>query len=150
MNWLPRQDLNQIILEKDSIVQGLQDEVGSPAPVPTDVHQVVELTGREGRVLEGCLHKDRQIDAQYSALAGLNNLTVLQVHDDQSKTLSRFGQKRQLYYDLCQDTLSKAREVALRILQNTVYQMVEQIPQVVLYQAFKHQASLISLVSKMI
>jgi len=86
------EDLNQIILEKDSIVQGLQDEV-------------VELTGREGRVLEGCLHKDRQIDAQYSALAGLNNLTVLQ------------------------DTLSKAREVALRILQNTVYQMVEQIPQ---------------------
>ena len=32
--------------------------------------------------------------------------------------------------DVCQDTLSKAREVALRILQNTVYQMVEQIPQV--------------------
>ena len=31
---------------------------------------------------------------------------------------------------ICQDTLSKAREVALRILQNTVYQMVEQIPQV--------------------
>ena len=27
----PHQDLNQIILEKDSIVQGLQDEVGSPA-----------------------------------------------------------------------------------------------------------------------
>ena len=41
--------------------------------------QVVDLTGREGRVLEGCLNKDRQIDAQYSALAGLNNLTVLQV-----------------------------------------------------------------------
>ena len=32
--------------------------------------------------------------------------------------------------NICQDTLSKAREVALRILQNTVYQMVEQIPQV--------------------
>ena len=32
--------------------------------------------------------------------------------------------------DFWQDTLSKAREVALRILQNTVYQMVEQIPQV--------------------
>ena len=86
------QDLNQIILEKDSIVQGLQDEVdsvprGTLAPVPAYVHhQVVELTGREGRVLEGCLHKDRQIDAQYSALAGLNNLTVLQVYH-QSKTL---------------------------------------------------------------
>ena len=94
---------------------------------------MVELTGREGRVLEGCLHKDRQIDAQYSALAGLNNLTVLQVYD-QSKTLSRLGRKK-LCQDLCQDTLSKAREVALRILQNTVYQMVEQIPQVVLYHS---------------
>ena len=96
---------------------------------------MVELTGREGRVLEGCLHKDRQIDAQYSALAGLNNLTVLQVYH-QSKALFRFRQKRDnCLKDLCQDTLSKAREVALRILQNTVYQMVEQIPQVALCQA---------------
>ena len=54
--------------------------------------QVVELTGREGRVLEGCLHKDRQIDAQYSALAGLNNLTVLQVSDQSKKTMFSFRQ----------------------------------------------------------
>ena len=100
MNWIPHQDLNEIILEKDSIVQGLQNQVGALASVHTllevllrlgiyqYVHQVVDLTGREGRVLEGCLHKDQQIDAQYSALAGLNNLTVLQVCDG---TLSSLG-----------------------------------------------------------
>ena len=42
-----------------------------------------------------------------------------------------------MYQELYQDTLSKAREVALRILQNTVYQMVEQIPQVTLLKLFK-------------
>ena len=31
---------------------------------------------------------------------------------------------------MSQDTLTRARSVALRILQHTVYQMVEQIPQV--------------------
>ena len=30
-------------------------------------------------ISQGCINKDQQIDAQYTALAGLNNLTLLQV-----------------------------------------------------------------------
>ena len=51
------------------------------------------------------MEKDKQIDSQYQALANLKNMTNLQ------------------------DILTKAKETALKILQNTVYEMVDKIPQ---------------------
>ena len=54
---------------------------------------------------KGCIEKDKQIDSQYKALTSLKNMTYMQ------------------------DTLTKAKETALKILQKTVYEMVEKISQ---------------------
>ena len=54
---------------------------------------------------KGCIEKDKQIDSQYQALTSLKNMTYMQ------------------------DTLTKAKETALKILQKTVYEMVEKIYQ---------------------
>lgn len=52
-----------------------------------------------------CQDKDRMIDSQSMLVAGLKNMTDLQ------------------------DRLGKAKDAALQILQNTVYEMVEKIGQ---------------------
>ena len=58
------------------------------------------------------MEKDQQIYSQYQALSSLKNITYIQ------------------------NTLNKAKETALKILQNTVYEMVEKIAQCRLYQTF--------------
>ena len=54
---------------------------------------------------KGCIEKDKQIERQYQAMASMKNMTYMQ------------------------DTLTRAKDTALKILQNTVYEMVEKIPQ---------------------
>ena len=54
-------------------------------------------------VLQMCQDKDQMIDSQSSLVSGLRNMTALQ------------------------DRLGKAKDAALKILQKTVYEMVEKI-----------------------
>ena len=63
-------DLQLLVLEKDSIVQGLQNQVQS-------------LLRHGTNTIQGCIGKDKQIEAQYLALENLKNLTGMQ------NTLSR-------------------------------------------------------------
>ena len=56
-------------------------------------------------VLQMCQDKDQMIDSQSSLVSGLRNMTALQ------------------------DRLGKAKDAALKILQKTVYEMVEKISQ---------------------
>jgi len=86
------QELKNIVLQKDVVVQGLQD-------------QVVNFLSHDYHALQGCIEKDKQIDRQYQAMASMKNMTYIQ------------------------DTLTRAKDTALKILQNTVYEMVEKIPQ---------------------
>merc|ERR1712142_952755 len=86
------QELNNIVLQKDVVVQGLQDQVAS-------------FLSHDYHVLQGCDEKDKQIEMQYQALASVKNMTYMQ------------------------DTLTRAKDKALKILQKTVYEMVEKISQ---------------------
>ena len=131
------QDLNQIILEKDSIVQGLQDEVGSvPSTSPCLCPPPGGGADWEGGSGSGRLPSQGSPDRRPVLSSG----RAQQPHcasglSSKQNSVCSGSTKKKLFKELChQDTLSKAREVALRILQNTVYQMVEQIPQVPLSQ----------------
>merc|ERR1719221_729549 len=84
------QDLNTMLLGKDSVVKGLQDQIGS-------------FLERNLNSVQMCQDKDQMIDSQSSLVSGLRNMTALQ------------------------DRLGKAKDAALKILQKTVYEMVEKI-----------------------
>jgi len=86
------QDLNTMLLGKDSVVRGLQEQIGS-------------FLERDFNSVQMCQDKDLMIDSQSSLVSGLRNMTALQ------------------------DRLGKAKDAALKILQKTVYEMVEKISQ---------------------
>ena len=98
-----------IVLQKDSVVQGLQDQVVNFLDHDYNVLQVcpVLLISKAAYTIccKGCIEKDKQIYSQYQALANLKNMTYIQ------------------------DAVTKAKETALNILQKTVYEMVEKISQ---------------------
>ena len=118
-----------MLLGKDSVVKGLQEQIGSFLERDFNSVQVEQLSPHIKLkiikeplfvteleyisvmvvvvvvVVQMCQDKDLMIDSQSSLVSGLRNMTALQ------------------------DRLGKAKDAALKILQKTVYEMVEKISQ---------------------
>jgi len=109
-NQIKQQDKSLVLQDQQLSEQSVTIEVLNMIILQKDdmvfrlQSQVRDFLNHQTSAVTGCMQKEQLIKAQYEALSNLKSLSV------------------------CQDKYGQARDTALKILQNTVYEMVERIP----------------------